>query len=103
MLWSCQTVSRLGDSLFRIALAWWVLEKTGSATAMATVLVFSSVPMLIFLLIGGVVTDRFPRLRIMVLSDLFSGLVLTVVTLLAFTGRLEVWHIYIASIIFGFV
>ena len=103
LLWSGQTVSRLGDSLFRIALAWWVLEKTGSATAMATVLVFSSVPMLIFLLIGGVVTDRFPRLRIMVLSDLLSGLVLTIVTLLAFTGRLEVWHIYIASIIFGFV
>jgi DHA3 family tetracycline resistance protein-like MFS transporter len=103
LLWSGQTVSRLGDSLFRIALAWWVLEKTGSATAMATVLVFSSVPMLIFLLIGGVVTDRFPRLRIMLLSDLLSGLVLSVVTLLAFTGRLEVWHIYIASILFGFV
>lgn len=93
----------MGDSLFRIALAWWVLEKTGLATAMATVLVFSSVPLLIFLLVGGVVTDRFPRLRIMVLSDLLSGLVLTTVTLLAFFGRLEVWHIYIASIIFGFV
>jgi MFS family permease len=103
LLWSGQTASRLGDSLYRLALAWWVLEKTGSAAAMGTVLIFSSVPMLIFLLVGGVVTDRFPRLRIMVASDLLSGLVVTVVSLLAFTGRLEIWHIYIASILFGLV
>ncbi len=103
LLWSGQTTSRLGDSLFRIALAWWVLQKTGSATAMGTVLVFSSVPMLIFLLVGGVVTDRFPRLRVMLISDTLSGTVVTIVALLAFTGRLEVWHIYIASTIFGLV
>jgi MFS family permease len=98
-----QTTSRLGDSLFRITLAWWVLEKTGSATAMGTVLIFSSVPMLIFLLIGGVATDRFPRLRIMFLSDVFNGVAVAFITLLAFMGWLEVWHIYITSILFGLV
>ncbi len=103
LLWSGQTASRLGDSLYRIAMAWWVLQKTGSATAMGTVLVFSSVPMLIFLLIGGVVTDRFPRLRVMLISDLLSGAVMTTIALLAFTGWLEVWHIYIASVLFGLV
>ncbi|MGA9397813.1 MAG: MFS transporter [Anaerolineaceae bacterium] len=103
LLWSGQTASRLGNNLYRIALAWWVLEKTGSAAAMGTVLIFSSVPMLIFLLVGGVVTDRFPRLRVMWISDLLSGAVVAVVTLLAATGRLEVWHVYIASIVFGLV
>jgi hypothetical protein len=53
LLWTAQTVSRLGDSLHRIALAWWVLEKTGSATAMGTVLILSQIPLLIFILIGG--------------------------------------------------
>ncbi len=72
-LWSGQTTSRLGNNLYRIALAWWVLEKTGSAAAMGTVLIFSSVPMLVFLLIGGVVTDRFPRLRVMLIADMLSG------------------------------
>jgi DHA3 family tetracycline resistance protein-like MFS transporter len=70
---------------------------------MGTVLIFSSIPMLSFLLVGGVVTDRFPRLRIMVISDMLSGIVVATVTLLAFTGRLEIWHIYIASILFGLV
>jgi len=103
LLWTGQTTSRLGDSLYRIALSWWVLEKTGSAVAMGTVLVFSQVPMLIFLLVGGVVVDRLPRIRIMFSSDLLSGLVITFVTVFSWLNLLQIWHIYIASMIFGFV
>jgi MFS family permease len=77
LLWTGQTVSRFGDNLHRIALAWWVLEETGSAAAMATVLVLTQVPMLIFLLIGGIVVDRFPRIRIMFLADVISGAIVT--------------------------
>lgn len=102
-LWTGQTISRLGDNLYRVALAWWVLEKTGSAAAMGTVLIFTSVPMLLFLLIGGVAVDRFPRARVMFLSDVTRGAVVGIVTLLAFADVLQIWHIYIASILFGFV
>jgi DHA3 family tetracycline resistance protein-like MFS transporter len=103
LLWAGQTISRLGDSLHRIALAWWVLEKTGSATAMGTVLVLSQIPLLIFLLIGGIVVDRFPRLRIMFLSDILSGSVVTFIAVFAWLDLLQIWHIYAASLIFGFV
>jgi MFS family permease len=101
LLWTGQTISRLGDSVYRIALSWWVLEETGSATAMSTVLVVSFLPMVVFLLVGGVVVDRLPRFRILFVSDLFNGVVVTLVALLAGTGRLEVWHVYIASAVFG--
>lgn len=80
-----------------------VLEKTGSATAMGSVLVFSMTPMLIFLLIGGVAVDRFPRLQLMLGSDLLRAAVAATVAALAFANLLAVWHIYIASVIFGFV
>ena len=103
LLWTGQTTSRLGDSLYRIALSWWVLEKTGSAVAMGTVLVFSQIPMLVFLLIGGVVVDRLPRIRIMFVSDILSGLVITFVAVFSWLELLQIWHIYIASMIFGFV
>lgn len=103
LLWSGQTISRLGDSLYRIALAWWVLEKTGSATAMGTVLVFSQIPMLVFLLVGGVVVDRLPRLRVMFVSDILSGIVITFVAVFSWLNLLQIWHIYIASMVFGFV
>ena len=103
LLWSGQTISRLGDSLYRIALAWWVLEKTGSASAMGTVLILSQIPMLLFLLVGGVIVDRLPRLRIMFLADLLCGLLVSTIALLSFRGMLEIWHIYIASVLFGLV
>lgn len=103
LLWAGQTTSRLGDSLYRIALSWWVLEKTGSAVAMGTVLIFSQIPLLLFLLIGGVVVDRLPRIRIMFVSDMLCGLVVTFVALFSWFNLLEIWHIYIASTLFGFV
>jgi DHA3 family tetracycline resistance protein-like MFS transporter len=101
LLWTGQTVSRLGDSVYRIALSWWVLEKTGSATAMSTVMVVAFLPMVVFLLVGGVLVDRLPRFRILFVSDIVNGLVVAVVSLLATRGTLEVWHVYIASAIFG--
>ncbi len=103
LLWSGQTISRLGDSMYGVALAWWVLQATGSAAAMGTVLIFSYSPMLIFLLIGGVAVDRLPRLRVMFVSDLTSGLVVLGVAALAYAGRLEIWHVYVASMLFGFL
>ena len=102
-LWSGQAISRIGDSFYRIALAWWVLEATGSATTMGTVLIFSSVPMLIFLLIGGVTVDRFSRSKIMFASDIGRGLIILFIALFAYRGMLQIWHIYVASIVFGFV
>ncbi|HVN15727.1 MAG TPA: MFS transporter [Anaerolineales bacterium] len=101
LLWTGQTISRVGDGLYRIALAWWVLEKTGSATAMGTVLIFTSVPMLLFLLVGGVVVDRLPRARVMLVSDFALGIIVAVVSVLAYTNLLEIWHIYVAGIVFG--
>jgi DHA3 family tetracycline resistance protein-like MFS transporter len=103
LLWSGQQLSALGDSIYRVALAWWVLEKTGSATVMSSIFIFTSAPMLVFLLVGGVAVDRYPRGRVMFLSDTLRGLLTGIVALLAFTHRLEIWHIYIVSLLFGIV
>jgi MFS family permease len=103
LLWAGQTFSRVGDFLYDIALAWWVLQKTGSAAAMAGVLIFAFTPMLVFLLIGGVAVDRYNRLRLMLVSDLARGVVVSVVALLAFTGALDIWHVYVAALVFGLV
>jgi len=102
LLFSGQTLSRLGDFVFNIALAWWVLEKTGSALAMGAVMVFGAVPMLIFLLIGGVVVDRFNRIWLLFLSDLGRGLIMVAATWLVGTDRLEIWMVYAGSLAFSF-
>jgi len=101
LLWAGQQLSALGDSIYRVALAWWVLEKTGSATAMSTIFIFASAPMLVFLLVGGVAVDRYPRAPVLLLSDVLRGLLIGIVAVLAFAHRLEVWHIYLVSLLFG--
>ncbi|HEX6779522.1 MAG TPA: MFS transporter [Ktedonobacterales bacterium] len=103
LLWSGQTVSRLGDSLYSIALAWWVLEKTGSAAAMGVVLICSTIPMLLLLLVGGVVVDRLPRVRLMLTSDLLRGALVALIAFLAFQDWLELWQLFVLSALFGMV
>jgi DHA3 family tetracycline resistance protein-like MFS transporter len=103
LLFSGQMLSRLGDSTYKIALAWWILEKTGSAVTMGKVFIFSFTPMLVFMLLGGVAVDRYSRLRLMLFSDLVRGVVVSLVAWLGAGNRLEVWHIYVASTVFGFV
>src|SRR5690242_21841767 len=88
-LWTGQAISRLGDSIHRVALSWWVLEQTGSAAVMGTVLIFSFTPMLLFLLIGGVAGDRLPRVWLMLGSDLLRGGMVGIVAALAATRSEE--------------
>jgi MFS family permease len=97
-----QTLSRIGDFLFQIALAWWVLEKTGSATAMGTVLFFSTLPMVVFVLIGGVIVDRMPRGLLLFMCDMARCFIMIVGAWLAFTDQLVLWQIYVIAILFGF-
>jgi DHA3 family tetracycline resistance protein-like MFS transporter len=102
LVWSGQFASRIGDNVYRVALAWWVLQETGSATAMGTVLIFSFTPMLLFVLLGGVVVDRVSRLRVMFWADLVRGIVTVGMAIAAFSGTLDLWTVCAASMVFGF-
>ncbi len=103
LLWTGQSLSRLGDFVYEIALAWWVLQKTGSAQTMSLVLIFAITPSVLFSLIGGLAVDRLSRIGLMLASDITRGVVALSVAALGFAGRLEVWHVFIASLLFGFV
>jgi MFS family permease len=102
-LWIGQTISRVGDYVYEIALAWWVLQKTGSAQTMSLVLIFALTPSILFAVLGGVVVDRFSRPKLMFISDVLRGFVALIVALLARGNLLALWHIYIASLLFGFL
>jgi MFS family permease len=78
------TVSRLGNSIAPVALAFAVLDLTGSATALGIVVGARSLANVIFLLLGGVVADRLPRSVILVGSSLASAVTQGIVALLVF-------------------
>lgn len=101
ILWAANTQSRVGDFVYEIALAWWVLQETGSPEIMGLVLVASIAPSVLFLILGGAIVDRFPRLILMIFSDLGCGLVALAVAFLGWAGMLELWHIFGAALFFG--
>lgn len=103
LLWIGQSLSGLGDGIFYIALAWQVLLMTHSGTAMGLVLVASTIPRLVFLLIGGVTADRLPRRTIILWSDGGRGVVVLLISILGFAGLLQFWHLMIEALIFGLV
>lgn len=102
-LWGGQLLSRIGDFVYQIVLAWWILEKTGSATLMASVLVFAFAPTIIFSLMGGVAVDRYPRIQIMIASDLVSGVAVCLIATLAWLDNMQIWHVYALSLMLGIV
>lgn len=84
---SGQLVSLLGSSMAPIALAFAVLDASGSAGDLGIVLAVRMVPMLVFLLVGGAVADRFSRRTVLVLSNLGSALTQGTVAVVLVTGH----------------
>lgn len=103
LVWSGQTVSRLGDQMFRVALAWYALDLTNSATAMGTIMVLTTLPLLVLLPLGGVLSDRLPRRNVMLLSDVGRGAIVTLLACIAWADTVQLWHLYSLALIFGTV
>jgi MFS family permease len=100
LLWLGQAASTLGDRLVIVALALYV-DEIGSPSDVGVVLAAHSLPFVLFLLIGGVVADRLPRHRVMVVTDVSRGLLHALLAILIFAGDIEVWQIAAIEVLFG--
>jgi DHA3 family tetracycline resistance protein-like MFS transporter len=103
LVWSGQTISAIGDGAFNTALAWQVLVLTGSASALGAVMLAQTLPMLGFVLFGGVVADRFERRKVMLVSDFGRALAVLLIAVLSFLNLLELWHLVGLALFFGSV
>jgi MFS family permease len=101
LLWSGMCVSLLGDGIFLVAMAWQVYALSNAPTALALVGITMTVPTIALLLLGGVLSDRFDRRRIMVAADVVRGLAVGLLALLSLTGALELWHIAALAAVYG--
>lgn len=101
LLWAGQSISLVGDGLFKVAITWQALEISSSAGALALVTVARSVPRLAFMLLGGAVSDRFERRRLMLVADLVQMAGVGVIALLVSTGGIQLWHLAALSALIG--
>jgi MFS family permease len=101
LLWTGMCVSLLGDGVFLVAMAWQVYALSNAPAALALVGVAMTVPTIVFLLVGGVVSDRLDRRRIMLGADVARGLAVGLMAVLSLTGALELWHVVALVAVYG--
>ncbi len=95
------TISLFGDQFYMVALPWLILQKTGSAVAMGTVMMAGSIPRALLMLMGGAVSDRISARKIMMTTASTRTICVAVIGALIWFGILQMWELYALAIIFG--
>ena len=91
-------ISNTGTWMQRVAQDWLVLELThgsGVAVGLATGLQF--LPLLLFSLWGGMIADRYPKRRVLIVTQAVMGGLALILGVLAVTGTVRPWHIYLLA------
>ena len=87
LLFAGQLVSLFGDGLFAVALSFAVLEETHSRSGLGIVLAAGSLPLVAFVLVGGVWADRLSRRRVMLGADGARMVIQAVLAALVLSGN----------------
>lgn len=103
LLWIGEAISLIGDQFYMIALPWLVLQLTGNALAMGTVLALAGIPRALFMLVGGALTDRFTPRMVMLASNLLRMVLVSLLALIIIIGQIEMWMLYLFALVFGLV
>ncbi|MEW6405624.1 MAG: MFS transporter [Chloroflexota bacterium] len=90
-----QAFSLFGSALVQFALIWYLTQKTGSATVLATASLFAMLPQILMGPVAGTVVDRGNRRVIMIVSDAAIALFTLLLAYLFWSGKVEIWHIYV--------
>lgn len=93
----------LGTMMAALALTFAVLDITDSATALGQVLAAHTIPLVVFLLLGGVIADRVPRTLLLQTSNVAAGVTQAVLAALVITDRAELWMVIVLAALNGTV
>jgi MFS family permease len=98
-----QIISTSGTFMQTVAQAWLVLKLTNSGPALGLATALQYLPILFLGPYGGVITDRFPKRKILYLTQSISGVLALILGVLVVTGLVRVWMVYILAFCLGIV
>lgn len=96
-----QLVSLIGTWMQRTAQLWLVYTLTDSPFLLGLLGVFQFAPMLLFSLLAGVYVDRFPKKKILLLTQSIQMIEALILAALVWFGLVEYWHVFILAAIYG--
>lgn len=101
LLWLSQSASVIGDALVIVAIGLFVTRLTGDPSDVGIVLAAYSLPLVLFVLFGGVIADRLPRQVVMIVSDVVRAVLHATLAVLIATGAVRIWHMVVIGVLFG--
>lgn len=101
LYFSGQGISLIGTWMQRIAMPWLVYNMTGSTLLLGIVSFTGQIPTLLLSPVAGVLTDRWNRYHVLVVSQILSLVQASILAWLCLTGLIEIWHIVVLSITLG--
>jgi MFS family permease len=98
-----QSFSLVGTWMQRTAVYWVVYEKTQSPFILGIAVFCAQFPSFMFSILGGVVSDRYNRFRVLMATQVASLIQALVLTALVYSGDYDVWQILFLSVILGMI
>lgn len=100
-LWTAAAFSNLADGVGRVAVPLIATTLTRDPLAIAALGALAFIPWLVFGLPAGMIVDRYDRRRIMAIANALRGLAAVGLAVLTVTGRLDIWWLFAATLVFG--
>jgi len=101
LFFSGQSISLIGTWMQRIALPWLVYQMTGSALLLGVVGFAGQIPAFLLSPIAGVLTDRWNRYHVLLVTQIISMIQAIILAWLCLTGLIQIWHIIVLSTALG--
>ena len=101
LVWSGEMVSMVGDASYEVTFAWLVLSVTGSPATLGAVMLATTLPRGVLLLLGGAITDRLSPRLVMLVTNVVRGAAVGLLAALVSTGALATWHLYAVGVVVG--
>lgn len=98
-----QAISLSGTWMQTIGQSWLVLKLTNSGTALGVVTAMQFLPILLFGPLGGVITDRYPKRKLLFFTQSAAGFLALVLGFLILVQAIQLWMVYFLAVCLGFV
>jgi len=101
--WIGMCVSLIGTWMQNIAQPWLAYSLTKSPLLLSLITALQFTPVLLFSLFAGVIIDKFPKKKVIIVTQSASLIITFILAMLVYTGRIQYWHIVVMSVLIGIV
>lgn len=99
--WGAQAISVIADQMMFIGMPWLTLKLTDDGAMTGLVLATAGIPRVVFMILGGMVTDRYSPLTVVAASNFVRAATVLFLPVAILGGFLEVWMIFAVALVFG--